>query len=550
MSQCPFHVLNLPATATKEEVLKQWKQLARHMHPDKNPDDHATERTQEINDAKDRAIEQCIARDRGGSGWDQAAWMREFQNDLKEQRRQAEKEWEEADRKHKEEQDKKHKEEAEQKRMEEEEQRQIEEHEKAIYKTVFAFLSKSVDAPWRKTCERSRTIDQEFFAPRKAKTGKSEQGCPKDQALFDMAEAINKTSAERPEAELRKSCADAERKGREDAEQRLADVEKKLGDESKAKDEATRQLAEMKVKLEGEKTSKDEAVKQLADNVKKLEDERRAKDEAVRQLAEMTCRLENERKSKDDAKQQLAEMTTQMEYERKSKDEAKQQLTGMTMKMEDERKSKNDAKQQSAELSTAINTERKFKTDAQQKLAEMTTQFNDERKSKDEIKQQLEDMTVKMEDERQSKDDTSQKLVDMTANYDAFRQEAELKIKLAEEIQHPIDSHSSNGSNARKRRVPSGNTEISGITLQTRVKEFVDAHIMPCNGSFLPTRVIHDAFLAENGITDPSMVPDCTFQKILKNYTLDVFSAQSKVSYSRLGSSKERAWGYTGLTLN
>ena len=113
----------------------------------------------------------------------------------------------------------------------------------------------------------------------------------------------------------------------------------------------------------------------------------------------------------------------------------------------------------------------------------------------------------------------------------------------------------SNGSNTKKRKAPSGHIEIDGTTFQTRLQDFFDAHIKISRGNFLPTRQIRDAFFADpnNGNSDDSIVSDCVFQKILKQYTLDIFAAQSGpnsgVSYGRSSINGERAWGYTGLSL-
>ncbi len=38
-TQCPFALLQLPPTATKDEVCKQWKKLLRQAHPDKSRSD-------------------------------------------------------------------------------------------------------------------------------------------------------------------------------------------------------------------------------------------------------------------------------------------------------------------------------------------------------------------------------------------------------------------------------------------------------------------------------------------------------------------------------
>ena len=52
---CPFAVLGLPRTATREEILHAWRRAIRGVHPDKSgtADDTAAKA---INDAKDQAL--------------------------------------------------------------------------------------------------------------------------------------------------------------------------------------------------------------------------------------------------------------------------------------------------------------------------------------------------------------------------------------------------------------------------------------------------------------------------------------------------------------
>jgi hypothetical protein len=72
---------------------------------------------------------------------------------------------------------------------------------------------------------------------------------------------------------------------------------------------------------------------------------------------------------------------------------------------------------------------------------------------------------------------------------------------------------------------------------------------MISDGGFLTTHAIQDAFHAENNLSNPSIVSNSTFHKILKDYILDVFSDQSGVSCNRLYHNGKRASGYTGLAL-
>ena len=65
---CPFRILGLSASATKQEVLKKFRALQRNSHPDKNPSPDATEVSKRLNDAKDRAIQIC--EERGGDNFE------------------------------------------------------------------------------------------------------------------------------------------------------------------------------------------------------------------------------------------------------------------------------------------------------------------------------------------------------------------------------------------------------------------------------------------------------------------------------------------------
>jgi hypothetical protein len=63
--------------------------------------------------------------------------------------------------------------------------------------------------------------------------------------------------------------------------------------------------------------------------------------------------------------------------------------------------------------------------------------------------------------------------------------------------------------------------------------------------------MIYDAFLADTdfGIRDPSVVSECLFQKILKQYIFKQFPAPTGVLYNRSSYEGGRAWGYASLSL-
>jgi curved DNA-binding protein CbpA len=111
--QCPFHVLNLPQTATQADVKKQWKKLILQAHPDKDHSDQATERTKILNDAKERAVKVCLRREEGSTNTGRTSSdeiLRRFRKDFEERMRRA----------HEEDAEKTRKEDQERKRREEE----------------------------------------------------------------------------------------------------------------------------------------------------------------------------------------------------------------------------------------------------------------------------------------------------------------------------------------------------------------------------------------------------------------------------------------------
>ena len=551
-NQCPFHVLNLPQTATKADVNKQWKKLMLQAHPDKDHSDQATERTKILNDAKERAVKVCLGREQGGGSTYTSEtfeeMIRRFRKDHEEsrrsaqegeadrmqkedherKRREAEKEKEKEEKRLKEEKEKvekrlKEEKEKEEKRLKEEkekeEKRLKEEKEAPIYMTAADFLNKYACIGDSEGSVIYSKLVNDFDQKYNAQHGVMPNMFSKHAAIYYMAETINTntTYARRLESELRAECV-AERGLRIDVVRRMGEMAGVLHDAHKARDDATQKLA-----------NKSDEVVQLSG---KLEEEYSARNNAQQQLAEMTAKLGVETKAKEDAIRKLGD---QVQDEQKANYDAKQQLAEMAGKLGDEYRFREDIDKQL--------------DDAKQRLVEMTEMFHSERKAKDNSKQQLVDMEKELEVERESKKDANKQLATLNTNYNAFQQEAEAKTKLAEEFQHSVDSHSSNGSNMRKRKAPSGHMEIAGISVKNRVKEFIIAHIMISDGGFIATRAIQDSFIAEYNISDPSMLSDSTFQKLLKENISDIFSDQSGVGCSRTTCDGKRASGYFGLAL-
>jgi hypothetical protein len=71
-----------------------------------------------------------------------------------------------------------------------------------------------------------------------------------------------------------------------------------------------------------------------------MADERRFKDDAEKRLAEMTATMEGERMANNASRKQLIKMTKKMEGQRKARNSAELRLAEMEKKMDDERKAK------------------------------------------------------------------------------------------------------------------------------------------------------------------------------------------------------------------
>ena len=484
-----------------------------HIHPDKNTDHQATEKSRVLNDAKDRAINQCQMRHHGPSSWTQ--FYEECNRKEDERRKEEEKQEEEIKRKidelrkeaeryraearqraeqykeekrRKEEQDKEEKRQKEERDREEkrlreekemEERRQKEERETPIYATAELFLTQHARVEHAEGYPMFTKIN-DLEEKCSAQHGKKTSIYCRPAALYHMAETINKNtadsiSAKKLESELREE---------------IRQLEAKLAHERAARDNTQQQLAEM------------------------AGVEQKANDDVRQRLAEMAVKLGAEQKAKDDARQQLAEMEQRYEEVLRVKD-------GLTKQFDD----------------------------AKPRLADMAKMLHSERESKEESHRKLVDTVKELEVERESKDNALLQLATLTADYDAFRQEVEVKNDLMDEHQRSVDSHSSNGSNVRKRKAPSGDMEITGVTVQNRVRDFINAQIVISDGGFITTRAIQDSFIATNFIPHPSMLSDSTFQKLLKDNILDIFSDQSGVSCSRVTCDGKRVSGYFGLAL-
>lgn len=522
-----------------------------HIHPDKNTDHQATEKSRVLNDAKDRAINQCQMRHHGPSSWTQ--FYEECNRKEDERRKEEEKQEEEIKRKidelrkeaeryraearqraeqykeekrRKEEQDKEEKRQKEERDREEkrlreekemEERRQKEERETPIYATAELFLTQHARVEYAEGYPMFTKIN-DLEEKCSAQHGKKTSIYCRPAALYHMAETINKNTADSISA-------------------------KKL--ESELREE----IRQLEAKLAHERAARDNTQQQLAEMAAKSGVEQKANDDVRQRLAEMAVKLGAEQKAKDDARQQLAEMEQRYEEVLRVKD-------GLTKQFDD----------------------------AKPRLADMAKMLHSERESKEESHRKLVDTVKELEVERESKDNALLQLATLTADYDAFRQEVEVKLKSADKLQcaagsfvygcadgsgggsekivssdaadssEPVQlSHKRKRSTSDDASVDSGYREKKTIkttefSLLADVTIFVEQNLVQRVGHMITTKQIQEAFI-EMYTKDDVHFSERAFEKTLKECIEAKYSDTSKVFPSRTTQSGKRSRGYVGLGL-
>ena len=195
--KCPFGLLHLPVTATKEEVNRQWRQLLRLAHPDKSGElvGVATEQAQILNHARDRALLLCKQvtpmeqqkRDearRRQMDVAQAERKRAEENKirLEEERRRAEKKR------------------AEENRIRLEEEGRRAEISRPVYETIYSFMAKHSNED-RDGLTNFLKLG-EFPAAYFARTGQKATPFYMYGAMYGMAETINRSTAQAQAAKV------------------------------------------------------------------------------------------------------------------------------------------------------------------------------------------------------------------------------------------------------------------------------------------------------------------------------------------------------------
>lgn len=547
-------------------------------HPDKNPNQEATEQSKILNDAKDRALKICLTRDFSGS--------KRFENDEDEALEKMKKQWAEEDRKRKEderkrereeEEERKNKEADEKRRKEEERRKELDEQNELICKTMREYLRSGFNTDSIKGYEIMGIYQMQVSAIETSLHWEQLSLVYAERvSLYYMAAALNDKTTE---AEKAKTSADGletkllmERTIKDEAVRKLADLEKTLKEERKEKEntkklwEAERlakdqRLAEMTKRLDNEDSAKDQKLREmgrehaanlqkLVEITQKLDCECHAKESAEHQLAGVIARMEGECSAKDDAKRRLAELGKLLDDEKRAKDTANQQLAEMVRKTEDECRAKDYAKQQLAEMTVQMERERLTKNDAEKQLSEMTAQIEAERAAKDNAENQVAESKAKMIE-------MAQKLLD------ASPQEPEDSESICDqhEPMHPSKEHV---STQKKRKTCDGahdeqakqrahnhtqKARTSDSLLKIKVSEFVEQHLDLDSGNFITSKQIMEAFV-EKHQSDGTQILERNFQVTLKECIFSKYPDSRDVSATRARMEGERPRGYSGLTLN
>ena len=265
-------------------------------------------------------------------------------------------------------------------------------------------------------------------------------------------------------------------------------------------------------------------------------------DSAVRlntKLEETTATLESERLAKEtdttaescakDAQEELAEAGGKQEIESQTEDNvAQQQLAEMTAKL--------------AEMTAKYESECQAKDASDKKLEETAATLESERRAKEEALKQLAEMTTQMEGERLAKDNAVKQLMDMSAKDDT--QLAESTNKLEAETSTKDNTTQQLAGSKRKRDSP----ETKNV-LQANITDFVQKRLFFKAGHKINTKCIQDAFFEEYKV-DSTMLPDISFQKMLKACVDAKFQDTSVVFPTRSMQAAERARGYVGIALH
>lgn len=303
--QCPFRLLKLdPSKATKEEVNKQWRKLMLQSHPDKSSlsEEAATERAKLLNDAKERAVQQCDVREKYGTS---SSWASDLFGDALRRHREAEDKKQEEELKKREAEVKKR--ELERKRREEEEKRRHEEEERK--KREAEELQKRQETERRRRANASSyQILEDYFAKHRGATYDGnvdlisdisdmerrycrDAHAAKVAMLHEMSKVIDQQRGALKETEAQKRAATQENEENktkyneakhklkavsatmEEMKRKLADTERQLADARQASDAATNENSEPMEAFKAEsqpQTKKQRTLSASLENARKI----------------------------------------------------------------------------------------------------------------------------------------------------------------------------------------------------------------------------------------------------------------------------------------
>jgi curved DNA-binding protein CbpA len=320
--QCPFITLGIPTNSNEEEVMKQWRNLMRQAHPDKNPNTcaQATEQSKILNSAKDRAIEQCLKRRRGQNSWTESEWKKWMKREEEKMQHMAREFEEEMHRYHRQEaknqEDQRHKEEM--KHEEEKKRRELQEDMRRqaipIFETIFDYMDRYADIQTAAGYRIYNSTKNDFNDAYTTRRGRQMSPFTAYGALFGMADTINRTTeitkilqanSDKTQRDLKAAYA-MEHESKKDLEKKLVEIKEELEDERRSNERSKQGVVQLTKQLEAAHSNEKESTQQLSTM---LDSERRANNELKQQLAAAILALDTERKAREDAERMLVKIS-------------------------------------------------------------------------------------------------------------------------------------------------------------------------------------------------------------------------------------------------
>jgi hypothetical protein len=187
----------------------------------------------------------------------------------------------------------------------------------------------------------------------------------------------------RRQAEEAQERADAERRGREAAQQRQ--VEQRADDERRGRGAAQERQAEQAERAEQERRGREAAQQRRAEQAERADDERRGREAAQQRQTEAQERADAERRGREAAQQRQVEQRG--EEERRGREAAQQRQAEQAERADQERRGREAAQQRQAEQAERADQERRGREAAQQRQAEQAERADQERRGREAAQQ-------------------------------------------------------------------------------------------------------------------------------------------------------------------